>query len=131
MRAISNNLRNVKKFIIALASVFGILILLPDSTEAANYSFTFNPPFAGSLQSTTLVTKSSGTSPFVNPSHSSTPTNYFLSPTRFSSTTATNIVSNISTSGRRGFSYSSGYGGSGQSYCLSAILPTGTLSVIQ
>jgi len=99
----------------ALILVFGMSV----TAFAASFSFSFTPPFAGSMQSTFLQEVTSINSAYVNPSHSATPTNYFLSPNQKSSTTATNILTDISTSGKRTFTYNSGYGGIGNKYCLS------------
>lgn len=106
-------------------SIVGLLVLayftfaFPLVSSAASFNFTFNPPFTGSLKSTSKVTVSSGL-PYVNPSHSATPTSYFLSPTPGTAIEATNFITNISTSGTRFFTYKSGYGGTGQQYVLSA-----------
>lgn len=117
-------LKSFKKPIVKLLFI-GLLALtslslFPNTTSAANFSFSISPPFAGSMVSSSLVTKTSTSTPYVSPSHSTTPTNYFLSPQRGSSTQATSLVTNISTAGRRNLSYLSGYGGTNQRYCLSA-----------
>lgn len=113
----------MKKRIIATIGALTILLSISITVLAAssyNYSFTLTPPYGGSLKSTARQTVKTGDSPFVHPNVSATPTNYFLSPLQLSTTQATNIVSNISTVGKRNFSYLSGYGGVGNSYCLSA-----------
>ncbi|MBM7542337.1 hypothetical protein [Amphibacillus cookii] len=117
-------LKSSKKSIVRLLLTGLIVVtslsLFPNTSSAASFSFTISPPFAGSLVSSSLVTKTSTSTPYVSPSHSATPTHYFLSPQRGSSTQATGLVTNISTAGRRNLSYLSGYGGTNQRYCLSA-----------
>lgn len=109
-----------KKSLLGTIILIGIFTVIPEATHAASFSFTITPPFAGSMESTSLIGKTNTSRPYVNPSHSTTPTSYFLSPKRESSTQATSLISNISTSGTRNMSYLSGYGGTGQKYCLSA-----------
>lgn len=79
----------------------------------------------GSMNSTVLVEKPAGTSPYVWPYISATPTNYFLSPKRKSATQATNIIQNVSSPGKRYFTYLPGYGGVDSLLCLSGY-PTST-----
>ncbi|MCJ7840056.1 hypothetical protein MUB24_03840 [Lederbergia sp. NSJ-179] len=69
-----------KKCFISLAVLFFMAFALPSSSLAASYNFTFNPPFVGSMKSTSLVEVTKKNSAYVQPSHSATPTNYFLSP---------------------------------------------------
>ncbi|MBP1994325.1 hypothetical protein [Paenibacillus eucommiae] len=101
-------------FVAVLCLVFGSV-----SAFAASFSFHFTPPFVGSLKSTSTQKVTTLAAAYVNPSTSATPTSYFLSPTPGSSTNATNIITDISTSGSRSLTYNSGYGGMGTSLCLS------------
>lgn len=112
---------NFKKRFVALVGVFCIVFMV-SSTSFASHSFylTISPPYPGCLESTWYEKVTSSSTAFVNPAVSQTPTNYFLSPTRFSSTQATALISNVSTSGTRYFDYYSDYGGFGTHLCLSA-----------
>jgi hypothetical protein len=107
--------KRIISFVLALSLVFAMSV----SAFAASYAFFISPPFVGSLKSTATQIVVSGTAANVNPSTSATPTSYYLSPTPGSSTTATGVLTSISTSGYRGFTYNSGYGGVGNYYCLS------------
>lgn len=104
-----------------VVSVLSILLVVgvPVSAAALDYDFVFKPPFAGSMLSTDLYDVEQADSAYVRPLISATPTTYFLSPTPFTSTEATNYVTDISTSGKRSFTYKSGYGSVGNEYCLS------------
>ena len=111
----------MNKKIVRLIIIVCLLVCAFTGTAfARSYNFLIEPPYVGSLVSTFLYRVDTGTpTPYINPSISSTPTNYVLSPERYSSTVATNFRTNISTPGYRSFTYNSGYGGVGTSYCLS------------
>ncbi len=97
----------------------GSLILTMGMSAAAyNYNLPIDNPFFGSLESTP-DNQAATSSPFVNPSIASAPTGYFLSPQRQTSIKASNVKT-ATTPGRMGFTYASGYGGSGTKYYLSA-----------
>lgn len=89
------------------------------TAAAANYSILIKNPFTSSLNSTTEKLKATS-SPYVSPSVASPPTGYFLAPERISTYEATNIIVDVTTPGRRNFTYKSGYGGANSSYYLSA-----------
>lgn len=111
---------NYKKRIASLGLALCLVIGTSASAFAAPYSFHFSPPFVGSLQSTSSQTVQTLNAAYVNPSTSATPTSYYLSPPGSTSANATNIISDISTSGSRSFTYNSGYGGKGTSLILNA-----------
>ncbi|MHC5269111.1 hypothetical protein ACYSNO_08025 [Enterococcus sp. LJL98] len=89
------------------------------SVSALSYSLWIPTPLLNSIQSTTLNKKTNTATPYVQPNAITIPTAYFLSPTRYSSTMATNIVTKSNTS-RTNLSWNGGYGGIGGSYCLTA-----------
>jgi hypothetical protein len=109
-----------KKILTSIATFCLLMGITVTALASQNFDFTIRPPFIGSMVSSNLVTVTTGMSPFVNPNVSATPTTYFLSPQRVSSTQATQLISNVSTAGRRNFTYLTGYGGVGNRYCLSA-----------
>ena len=100
--------------------ISGTLIASMGLTAGA-YSYKLNimNPFNTSLTSTTTE-QVSGSTPYVSPNVASSPTGYFLSARPESIDQATNIVGDITTPGRRYFTYKPGFGGSGNRYCLSA-----------
>lgn len=65
------------------------------------------------MKSTSAVTKTTTATPYVSPSTSSVATNYFISPKPKSYTNATNIITNVTTTGTKFLTYLSGYGGTG------------------
>lgn len=100
--------------------ISGTLIASMGLTAAAyNYGLNIKNPFNTSLTSTTTE-RVSGSTPYVSPNVASSPTGYFLSAQPESIDEATNILTNVTTPGRRNFTYKSGFGGSGSRYCLSA-----------
>ena len=106
------------KLLICLALICGTLFSSVISASAASYTLRITSPIKNSLKSTDVIKKASTAKAYVQPEKILTNTGYFLSPTRFSSTEATFIVSKTNTS-KSNFTYRSGYGGVGQSYCLS------------
>ncbi len=112
---------NVRKRIIALLVVSCCFLGLSTSAfaEESEYDLNIPYPFVNSMRSTKIIEKKPGESPYVNPKTNTIYTNYFLSPEPRSSITATNVI-RTNTTGRRNFTYNSGYGGVGTSYCLSA-----------
>lgn len=115
----------IKKSLIATMLLSGLMTLLPSNTFAASYRLNITYPFAGSMQSTAAITKTSTARPYVSPSTSSVATNYFISPKPKSYTQATNIITNVTTTGTKYLTYLSGYGGRNVNYHLSAY-PTHT-----
>ena len=95
------------------------LLMITGSAMAYTYDFTFSPPYSGCMNSTGL-NKLSGGTPYVYPKVSSTPTSYYLASTPYSGLTeVTNYIVNISTPGKRYFTYNSGEGYGNKRYCLS------------
>ena len=94
-----------------------LTMLCVSSALAYSYDFEFEPPFVGSIESTSRESVT-GNRPYVDPDGSAAETVYFLSPTRHSSTTASNFIYRSSSSIGY-FDYSGSYGGAGTSYCLS------------
>lgn len=109
------------KKVLAMAGALTMVFASIGTTvfAADSYNLTIPSPYVGSLQSTELLEKERGTSPYVDPSKNTLVTKYFLSPEPGSSVTATNIVT-TSTTAKKSFTYESGYGGVGTDYCLSA-----------
>jgi hypothetical protein len=106
-----------------ISTVAGAILLLSVSASAfaASYNFYFQPPFAGSMNSSGPSTVATSNSAYVQPNNpnSFTATNFFLNTSYNGSTNATNIITNVTTAGKRSFTYNSGYGGIGNSYYLS------------
>lgn len=117
-------MKKIKKVVslMLLTFIVASVVAVPVMAAAPPYSYGWLMPaeFKGSARSTALMEKTSAyTTPYVNPSVNTLPTAYYLSPTRLSSTDATNVIT-LSTPGKRNFTWKSGYGGVGQSYCLTA-----------
>lgn len=109
-----------KKFFLTLAICFCFVSVLTVTALAAHdYDFSFDGEYVGSMNSTDLKKVEKRDSAFVNPSKASVPTNYFLSTDQKSYREVTNIITNVTTSGKRSFTYYDGYGGLGNRYCLS------------
>ena len=101
-----------------VASVVAVPVMA--ATPPFNYSWLMPKEFHGSARSTDLMLKTSAyTTPYVYPSINTLPTAYYLSPTRLSSIDATDVIT-IDTPGKRNFKWEPGYGGVGQSYCMTA-----------
>lgn len=86
---------------------------------AATFGLAIMNPYSSSLTSTVYTSVATST-PYVSPSVASPPTSYFLSAEPKSIYNATEIISNLTTPGRRYFTYRPGYGGANTSYYLSA-----------
>ena len=104
---------------IAIITMILIIALISVGPVFASYyySFTFSPPFAGSMKWDSDEDVS-GLSPYVDPNGSSAKTNYFLTTAPGETVLATHIVYEVDTTARRYFTYQTGYGGVGQDYCL-------------
>ena len=111
-----NSLRHSMKLFVVLLCVFAILSVHSSALITRLYTFNFPSDLSNSMRYTYLFEVDGGT-PFVYPSVSTIATQYFLSPNTYGWTQATNVVT-ISNREWRSFSWYSGYGGSGQSYCL-------------
>lgn len=108
----------MRKRIIILIAVLCLFAVSGTALAAEySYSFTFNPPFVGSLRYTEPRIRRVGDTPYVWPSYSTTPTNYVLIP-EHEITPVTNTLKEIYTAGKRSFTYLPGYGGYGQKYRL-------------
>ena len=105
--------------LLALGVAIGMMYAISLNTLAWDYNLDITYPYAGSLKSTMLYKKESGTTPYVHPNKVTISTTYFLSPTRLSGIMATELISTAGT-GESKFSWREGYGGVGQNYCLSA-----------
>jgi hypothetical protein len=104
------------KKIVTLALAVLMLMAFATTALAYSYDFSFEPPFAGCMESTSLKTVTGN--PYVDPDGSAAATRYFLSPVRHSSTQATDVI--VKSNGTKSyFTYESGYSGSGTSLCLS------------
>ena len=111
--------RFIKKWLKTVFVVVFVFVVFSVSSKALIarlYYFSFPDELSNSMRYTYLFEVDGGT-PYVYPSDTFLETQYFLSPNTYGWTTATNVV----TIGRRqwrNFTWKSGYGGSGQSYCL-------------
>lgn len=101
-----------------LVSILGFIILSNPSKAINTYRYDFDFPSSiyYSMRYSPKHNVSSGT-PYVYPDTSTVSTKYFLSPYREGWTQATNVQT-ISVRQKKYFTWNSGYGGSGQSYCL-------------
>ena len=112
----------MKKFnrhLIALGLSIGMMCSVNMTAFARSYSLDIPGTYVHSMRSTELCEKTTTSTPYVYPNKNSISTNYFLSPTRMSSTQATNVIP-ISAIEKKFFTWKTGYGGIGTSYCLSA-----------
>ena len=110
----------MKKRITVFALVICLVCALSVSAFATSYAFYFTTPYVGCMNSSG-VSESATSNPYVKQSYTTAQgTTYFLSPSRFSSTQATNLVSNVTNSSTHSFTYKSGYG-IGSSYYLSGV----------
>lgn len=107
----------MKKKIKCLCVVMALVMICSASAFAASYNFIISPPYAGCVKFSNKI-EVTGSTPYVNPSVAATPTTYVIVPKAATGVYATNIITGISTAGRRNFTYNSGYGGLKQSYYL-------------
>ncbi len=105
--------------LLALTLSMCMIFSMSLTSFARTYSLDLPYPLIGSMQSTAVYTKSSSSTPYVQPSKNTISTNYFLSTTEQSSITATDIIATTTTT-KKTFTWKTGYGGVGTSYCLSA-----------
>jgi len=109
--------KKAKRFLALFLVLCMMVCAMALPASAYSYNFSFPAQQANSMRSTSLYTRGTSTA-YVDPDVTTISTIYFLSPTRVSSTQATALV--YKTSGTRSnFSWLSGYGGKGNSYCLS------------
>ena len=96
-------------------------LMVGGSVAAFGYGYNLNIPYPlpNSMQSTKIFTKTAATTPYVQPNKNTISTNYFLSPQTKSALSATNIIARDSAI-KGNFTWNAGYGGIGNSYCLSA-----------
>ncbi|MBC8542065.1 hypothetical protein [Bianquea renquensis] len=118
-------MKKIKKVVSLMLLTFIVASVVAVPVMAATdppYSYGWLMPaeFKGSARSTALMEKTSAyTTPYVNPSINTLPTAYYLSPARLSTINATDEIT-LNAPGKRNFTWRSGYGGVGQSYCLTA-----------
>lgn len=110
---------NIKKKTIGIFCLAVVLLALPITASAYTFSLKMPDHFVGSMKSTSIYQKTSNTTPYVDPTYNTLPTDYFLSPERISSTLATDVTT-ISNGAKHNFIWKPGYGGVKTSYCLSA-----------
>lgn len=111
-----------KKRILSMVMIlclFHSIIIAPACVNAYDYSLTFPSTFLNSMRYTGTKLRNTSLSPYVQSEVATISTMYFLSPNMSGSTQATNVVY-ISAIARKYFTWKSGYGGSGQKYCLAA-----------
>lgn len=109
-------MKKAKRFLALFLVLCMMVCAMALPASAYSYNFSFPAQQANSMRSTSLYTRGTSTA-YVDPDVTTISTIYFLSPTRVSSTQATALV--YKTSGTRSnFSWLSGYGGKGNSYCL-------------
>lgn len=96
-----------------------LIVSMGMTAAAASFNLRIKNPYTSSLTSTGLM-EVTGSQPYVYPKVATPPTGYILSPKRFSTQEATNIIVDVTTPGKRFFTYQPNYGGAGSSYCLSA-----------
>ena len=109
--------KKAKRFLALFLVLCMMVCAMALPASAYSYNFSFPAQQANSMCYTSLYTRGTSTA-YVDPDVTTISTIYFLSPTRVSSTQATALV--YKTSGTRSnFSWLSGYGGKGNSYCLS------------
>ena len=111
--------RRIITLLLVCCFVFGLSTSVLAANTLSEYELSIPTPLPGSMRSTSLYVKATGTSPYVQPAIYTISTIYFLSPTRLTSTNATDIITTNNTT-RRNFTYNTGYGGAGTFYCLSA-----------
>lgn len=109
---------DMKKNLKCLCIVMAVVMISCSAVFAASYTFTMIPPYDGCIRYSTGVHRTGGT-PYVNPSVATIyPSTYVLVPQQSTRVLATKALTNISTAGRRNFTYNTGYGGNGQTYYL-------------
>ena len=107
----------MKKKIKCLCVVMALVMICSASVFAASYYFNIKPPYSGCIRYSAGVQRTSGT-PYVSPTVAATPTTYVLVPEQSTRYFATNIITSVSTAGRRNFTYNANYGGAGGTYYL-------------
>lgn len=99
------------------------------ATPASAYTFSFNFPSSdqtsSSMRSTSFSYQSKGATPYVSTNVTTISTLYFMSPSRLSSTNATNIVY-ITSKTTKNFTWRSGYGGVAM-HIISLVVRTPTM----
>ena len=114
-------MKKAKRFLalFLVVCMMACAMALPASAAVErDYSLSLPSGFTNAVRSTNLYTRGTGTA-YVEPSVNTISTVYYLSPSRQSSTQATELVFTSNTS-RRNFTFLSGYGGKDTPLCLSA-----------
>lgn len=106
-------------WVATFAISFGLLFSMASPAFAYTYNLDIPTPYLNSMQSTELEVKESATTPYVQPEKRTIATNYFLSTIPRSYLASTNVITKSNT-GYSSFTWQSGFGGIGTSYCLSA-----------
>jgi hypothetical protein len=104
------------KMIVVVAFVFVVFSVSSYARITRSYYFSFPESVSNSMRYTYKYEVDGGT-PYVYPSISTISTQYFLSPNTYGWTQATDVAT-INDREWRNFTWNSGYGGSGQYYCL-------------
>ena len=120
----------MKKKIIALLTCVLLFLSVSAPAFAMDYTLLFTQPFSDSFRSSTGVRADGELTPWIQPSHTTTPTTYFLvvdprEDDDYSKITGelvpvTNIISGVCDTVRRSLTYAPNYGGRGQKYCVGA-----------
>lgn len=108
----------MKKRIVSFSIVLSLVYAMTATAFAASFDFHFTPPFTGSLNTTGLQEVTQLDAAYVNPSTSATPTTYYLATSSSNTIAATDFIKDVSTSGKRSFTYKTNYGGIGTKYKL-------------
>lgn len=109
----------MKKRIVSFVAVMSLVFAMSATAAfAASYTFKFEGSFIGSLKTSSAQTVQTLNAAYVNPSASAVPTTYYLCTTASDTTNVTNWITDVSTAGKRSFTYNSGYGGVNNQYKL-------------
>lgn len=114
-------MKRVKRFaavILLIGILSGIMALPAAAVTTHEYIFALPAVQAGSVRSTLLYERGTGNA-YVKPEIATISTVYYLSPTRLSSTQATDVIFLTGIS-KSYFKWKSGYGGKETQLCLSA-----------
>lgn len=104
--------------VLMLVCLLASLLAMPASAYSFSFSFPSSAETTSSMRSTSASYKSTGANPYVTTNVTTISTLYFMSPSRLSSTNATNIVY-ITNKTTKNLTWRSGYGGVGNAYYLS------------
>ena len=111
----------LKKKILALFTCMALLCAMGMTASAASFNLLMKKPDASGNTIRYTTSMLSTSSPYVNPTVYAVPTTYFLALPNRDAYNVSTTVKEVSTPGRRSFTYYSGYGGSGQYYRMGAM----------